>query len=139
VQEVRDVTELLGVLETALYAADLDAAADFYGRVLGLEIESQVEGRHVFLRCGDGMLLVFDPRTTSRATGPVPAHGAAGPAHVAFAVADAGLDAWAARLRDQGVEIEADLEWPGGGRSIYFRDPAGNSLELATPRIWGIT
>ena len=133
------MTELLGVLETALYAADLDAAADFYGRVLGLEIESQAHGRHVFLRCGDGMVLVFDPRATSRATGPVPAHGATGPAHVAFAVADGTLDAWAARLRDHGVEIESDVEWPRGGRSIYFRDPAGNSVELATPRIWGIT
>jgi catechol 2,3-dioxygenase-like lactoylglutathione lyase family enzyme len=25
-----------------------------------------------------------------------------------------------------------------GGRSIYFRDPSGNSLEFAEPRIWGI-
>ena len=32
--------------------------------------------------------------------------------------------------------IEADFEWPGGGRSIYFRDPAGNCLEFAEPRIW---
>jgi len=133
------MTQLLSILETALYAADLDAAAEFYGRVLGLEVESQVEGRHVFLRCGDGMLLVFDPRATSRANGPVPAHGATGPGHVAFAVADGSLEAWAARLRDGGVEIEAEVEWPGGDRSIYFRDPAGNSLELTTPWIWGIT
>lgn len=132
------MTELLGVLETALYAADLDAAEDFYVRVLGLELESKVDGRHVFLRCGDAMLLVFDPAATSRAAGPVPAHGTAGPGHVAFAVADEDLDGWAARLQGHGVEIEADLTWPGGGRSIYFRDPAGNSLELATPRIWGI-
>ncbi|MGZ4317596.1 MAG: VOC family protein [Gaiellaceae bacterium] len=132
------MTELRGILETALYAADLDAAEDFYVRVLRLEVESKVDGRHVFLRCGDAMLLVFDPNATSRAAGPVPAHGATGPGHVAFAVADADLDDWAAKLRDHGVEIEADLTWPDGGRSIYFRDPAGNSLELATPRIWGI-
>jgi predicted enzyme related to lactoylglutathione lyase len=36
------------------------------------------------------------------------------------------------------VAIEKIVDWPGGGRSLYFRDPAGNSLELATPRIWGI-
>ena len=132
------VTELRRILETALYAVDLDAAESFYAGVLGLEVESKVDGRHVFLRCGDAMLLVFDPEATARAAGPVPAHGAVGPGHVAFAVADAELDDWVARLRGHGVEIEADVAWPGGGRSIYFRDPAGNSLELATPRIWGI-
>jgi catechol 2,3-dioxygenase-like lactoylglutathione lyase family enzyme len=41
------------------------------------------------------------------------------------------------RVEDQGIEIEADFEWPAGGRSIYFRDPAGNCLEFAEPRIWG--
>ena len=40
------------------------------------------------------------------------------------------------RLEGKGVAIEADFEWPGGGRSIYFRDPAGNCLEFAEPRIW---
>jgi len=37
------------------------------------------------------------------------------------------------------VAVEADFEWPGGGRSIYFRDPAGNCLEFAEPRIWKLT
>jgi catechol 2,3-dioxygenase-like lactoylglutathione lyase family enzyme len=133
------VTEIQGVLETALYARDLDAAADFYTRVLGLEIESKVEGRHVFLRCGHAMLLVFDPEATAHAHGPVPAHGATGPGHIAFAVPDEDMDAWPARLGALGVEIESDVVWPGGGRSLYFRDPAGNSVELATPRIWGFT
>ena len=41
-------------------------------------------------------------------------------------------------LEKQGIYIEADFEWPDGGRSIYFRDPAGNCLEFAEPRIWGI-
>jgi catechol 2,3-dioxygenase-like lactoylglutathione lyase family enzyme len=132
------VTELHGILETALYASDLDAAADFYSRILGLEVESRVERRHVFLRCGDAMLLVFDPDATSGPSGPVPSHGARGPGHVAFAVDDEDLDAWAGRFAELGVEIEADLAWPGGGRSVYIRDPAGNSIELATPRIWGI-
>jgi catechol 2,3-dioxygenase-like lactoylglutathione lyase family enzyme len=133
------VTEIQGVLETALYARDLDAAADFYTRVLGLEIESKVEGRHVFLRCGHAMLLVFDPEATAHPQGPVPAHGATGPGHIAFAVPDEDMDAWPARLGALGVEIESDVVWPGGGRSLYFRDPAGNSVELATPRIWGFT
>ena len=126
------------MLETALYASDLQASELFYTTVLGLELDSKVEGRHVFLRCGSGMLLVFDPRATS-APGPVPAHGAIGPGHVAFSIPEADLDRWVAHLRERDVEVEADIAWPGGGRSIYFRDPAGNSLELASPRIWGLT
>jgi catechol 2,3-dioxygenase-like lactoylglutathione lyase family enzyme len=127
-----------GVLETALYASDLEAAEAFYTTVLGLELDSKVAGRHVFFRCGGAMLLVFDPRVTVQA-GPVPAHGATGPGHVAFSVSEAELDRWAEHLRRNDVEIEADIAWPGGGRSIYFRDPDGNSLELAPPRIWGLT
>jgi catechol 2,3-dioxygenase-like lactoylglutathione lyase family enzyme len=109
--------------------------------VLELELDSKEPGRHLFFRCGHGMLLVFDPASTSSSRpGPVPSHGAIGPGHAAFAVeSDDVLATWPERLQREGVEIEADIEWPGGGRSIYFRDPAGNSLELTTPRIWGIT
>jgi catechol 2,3-dioxygenase-like lactoylglutathione lyase family enzyme len=127
-----------GVLETALYARDLQEAEAFYTAVLGLELESKVEGRHVFFRCGSGMLLVFDPRATSQ-PGPVPAHGATGPGHVAFSVPEAELERWADHLRRSDVPVEADIDWPRGGRSIYFRDPEGNSLELTSPRIWGLT
>ncbi len=126
-----------GVLETALYANDLHSAEAFYTAVLGLELDSKADGRHVFLRCGSGMVLIFDPRATLVA-GPVPAHGATGPGHVAFSVADEDLDRWAAHLRENQVDIEAEVAWPGGGRSLYFRDPAGNSLELTSPRIWGL-
>jgi catechol 2,3-dioxygenase-like lactoylglutathione lyase family enzyme len=131
-------TGAVEVLETALYGTDLAAAEDFYVRVLDLELDSKEPGRHVFFRCGRGMLLVFDPAATSR-DGPVPSHGSTGPGHVAFAVEnDDVLATWPERLRRAGVEVEADVEWPGGGRSIYFRDPSGNSLELTTPRIWSL-
>ena len=125
---------ITGILETVLYVGDLVAAEDFYQRVLGLELESRAPGRHAFFRCGEAMLLIFDPASTLQSAGGVPAHGATGPGHVAFAVDD--LDEWPARLRDAGIAIEADLDWPGGGRSVYVRDPAGNSVELTTPRIW---
>jgi catechol 2,3-dioxygenase-like lactoylglutathione lyase family enzyme len=125
---------ILGILETALYAADLVAAEDFYEGVLGLEVDSREPGRHVFFRCGETMLLLFDPATTSRSAGRVPTHGATGPGHVAFSVDD--LELWPERLNSAGVDIEADVDWPNGGRSLYVRDPAGNSVELTTPRIW---
>ena len=125
------------ILETSLYAEDLDAAERFYAGVLGMEVIVRVPGRHVFFRCGARVFLVFDAARTLEA-GALPPHGARGPGHVAFAVAEAELPAWAAHLRAHGVEVETDFAWPKGGHSLYFRDPAGNSIELATPRIWGI-
>lgn len=131
------------VLESCLYADDLDAAARFYEHVLRLTPFARVAGRHVFFRCGPGVLLLFAPDVTGSAPGavggvPVPAHGARGPGHVAFAVAEEALDAWRAQLAAHGVAIEAEIAWPRGGRSLYVRDPAGNSVELASPNIWGL-
>jgi catechol 2,3-dioxygenase-like lactoylglutathione lyase family enzyme len=131
------------VLETCLYASDLDAAERFYTKVLGLEVLSRAPGRHVFFRCGRGVFLVFDAARTAREAltiggRPIPLHGATGAGHAAFAMAERDLDAWRAQLEAASVPIDSEVEWPGGGRSLYFRDPAGNSVELATPRIWGL-
>lgn len=128
----------LELLESCLYAEDLDASARFYEEVLGLLPFARVEGRHAFFRCGGRVFLLFDPSRTAQGGGDLPPHGARGPGHVAFGVPEAELEAWRARLRERGVEIEAEVEWPGGGRSLYLRDPAGNSVELATPRVWEI-
>lgn len=125
------------VLETILYVDDLDAAERFYGGVLGLELDSKKEGLFVFFKCGGGMLLLFEPQAASTGRS-VPAHGAHGPGHACFAVAEHDLDGWRAHLAAAGVAIEQEMGWPRGGRSFYFRDPAGNSLELATPKIWGL-
>jgi len=127
---------LEGVHEAALYTTDLDAAATFYAR-LGLTEIGRAPGRHVFFRAGRDLLLIFDPRGTERG-GAVPAHGARGAGHVALAVPDTeALERWRDRLEDSGVEVESEVEWPSGGRSIYFRDPAGNSIELITRGSWG--
>ena len=125
------------VLETILYVDDLDAAERFYGEVLGLELDSRKDGLFVFFKCGAGMLLLFEPGAASTGRN-VPAHGAQGPGHACFAVAEADLEHWKEHLQAAGVAIEQEVEWPRGGRSFYFRDPAGNSLELATPMIWGL-
>lgn len=131
------------ILESALYAEDLDAAERFYGEVLGLERITKAAGRHVFFRCGDGVVLLFNPQATTvppaqGARLPVPPHGARGPGHLCFRAEAAEIERWKAHLAACDVTIEADFEWPNGGRSIYFRDPAGNSLEFAEARIWGI-
>ena len=131
-----------GVLETVLYAKDLAGTEVFYRDVLGLEPFTRADGRHLFYRCGGQVLLIFNPDATRVPPAPdalpVPPHGTDGEGHVCFRAALVEIDAWRRHLEARGVAIEADFEWPGGGRSIYFRDPAGNCLEFAEPRIWGL-
>ncbi len=128
------------ILESALYVDDLDAAEAFYGERLGLERIGRVQGRHVFFRCGAGVLLIFRPEATEvvdpKSPLPVPTHGARGPGHLAFAAEPLGIGGWRARLEELGIPIETEIAWPNGARSIYFRDPAGNSIELAEARLW---
>ena len=136
---------LSGTLESALYAADLDAAMLFWRDVMGLEPFQTVPGRHVFFRVSRApsqVLLVFNPAATEQpprpdARLPVPPHGARGPGHFCLAVAPQELDRWRRHLQRHDIAVEADFHWPNGARSIYFRDPAGNSIELADPAIWG--
>jgi catechol 2,3-dioxygenase-like lactoylglutathione lyase family enzyme len=133
---------LEGILETALYAEDLDKAEAFYAGVLGLQKISRGGNRHVFFRCGPGVLLIFNPLETMRppepGSLPVPPHGTKGASHACFRILGENIDAMADKLRAAGVVIESDFHWPNGGRSIYFRDPAGNSLECAEAIIWGL-
>jgi catechol 2,3-dioxygenase-like lactoylglutathione lyase family enzyme len=126
----------LRVLETCLCVDDLDAAETFYGEVLGLERHAREDGRHVFFRCGDGMILLFIAEATLDPSGALPPHGTTGSGHAAFAVPPEELEPWEESLRRNGIGIEQTINWPNGARSLYFRDPAGNSLELATPCLW---
>jgi catechol 2,3-dioxygenase-like lactoylglutathione lyase family enzyme len=125
------------ILETCLYVDDLVAAETFYRNILGLEVFEHRPDRHVFFRCGQRMLLIFNANESSKLDFDVPPHGAKGPGHVCFAVPEKLLPQWQDHLRAQGIEIEQIVNWPQGGQSLYFRDPSGNSLEIATPRIWG--
>lgn len=134
--------EIEGVLEAALYASDMDAAEHFYGTVLGLERIARHDDRHIFFRCGQTVVLIFNADETVKAASPgalpVPPHGATGAGHLCFRVSGDSLDDMVAKLTAAGVAIEADFRWPTGARSIYFRDPAGNSLECAEPKLWNL-
>lgn len=120
------------VYETVVYAPELEAATGFYRDVLGLR-----EVDEMAFRLDDGgILLLFDPSRSSQPGRPVPSHGpTGGSVHVAFAVD--GLEPWRERLAAAGVAIEHEHEWArGGARSLYVRDPAGNSVELVEGDLW---
>jgi len=134
---------IAGVIETTLCCPDLEAAEAFYTEVLGFEVFAKEEGRHVFFRCGTAMFLLFNPEYTSTKVSMVgdarmPFHGFTGAGHVAFRATDAEIDVWWKRLDTHGVEVESEIIWPEGGRSIFFRDPATNLLEFVTPTTWGL-
>jgi catechol 2,3-dioxygenase-like lactoylglutathione lyase family enzyme len=130
--------KIRAVVETAIYVDDLQAAEAFFGTILGLRVIGKEPGRHVFFQVGDrGVLLAFRAESTLKGD-PLPAHGASGPGHFALGIDAEALDAWRKHLQTHGVRVEKEVEWPKGGKSFYFRDPAGNSVELVTPGVWGL-
>jgi len=133
---VRSGLRILRVYEAVLYAPDPPAAAAFYRDALGLEqLEDPDDLSAVFRLPAGDVLLIFNPQRSSQPGRPVPSHGSAGPGHIAFAIEAGAYGAAVSSLRDKGIEIEREIDW-GRGRSVYVRDPAGNSVELVDGDIW---
>ena len=128
------------ILETALYVDDLARARKFYSDVLELKPVYEDARLVAFDIGGISILLLFQrgasAHTTTMPGGTIPPHDGAGPLRVAFAVKADALPEWERRLRDHGIVIEGRTAWPRGGHSIYFRDPDGHLMELATPGLW---
>lgn len=129
------------ILETALYVDNLDRAVTFYHEVLGLTVMIEARPRLIALDAGEGTVLLLFRRGTTvsgfqLAEGNIPPHDGHGPVHAAFAIEEPELAEWEARLESHGVAIESRVHWGRGGRSLYFRDPDGHSLELATRGTW---
>src|SRR5689334_21611272 len=101
---------LSGILETALYVDDLEAAERFYSQVLGLQKIFSVPGRQLVFRCQESVLLIFSPKHTERERviindGPIPLHGTRGAGHMAFRVTKSDLETWRKHFRAVGVAI----------------------------------
>lgn len=128
------------LLETALYVDDVGRAAGFYQRVFGFAALTRDERFCAFDVAGSQVLLLFrrgssvNPSTDARGT--IPGHDGSGPLHFAFAIDAGELDTWERRLASLGVTIEGRMAWARGGKSLYFRDPDGNLVELVTPGVW---
>ena len=136
----KDPPPIESVVETALYFDDLPRALAFYRDVLRLEVMSAGE-RLVAMNAGSGtVLLLFRRGATTEGLrwpkGWIPPHDGAGPMHLALGVAIEHLDDWSRWLASHGVAIESEVRWERGGRSLYFRDPGGHSVELVTPGTW---
>jgi len=133
-------TDILGVAEAVLYVSDLIKARDFYRDVLQLPVTAQFDDA-CFLQTGQrSTLIIFEIDKLLSRESIIPPHGARGQGHVSLAIPAGQMDAWRERLRQHGVAIEHEQDWPVGTHSIYFRDPDQNSLELMDSshyeRVW---
>lgn len=128
-----------GVVETAVYVDDLERAREFYEGTMMLNAMFTDERMRAY-KVGRSVFLLFKRGASNRNTemkiGNIPPHDGVGSLHMAFAISADELEAWEKLLDEHGVAIEGRVKWPKGGESIYFRDPDGNLLELATPGLW---
>lgn len=131
---------LAGVLETALYVDDMGRARAFYEGVLGLAPMFADARLTAYPVGGRSALLLFRrgaaTETAHLPGGTIPPHDGAGPIHCALSIAADALPAWEARFAARGVAVEGRTVWRPSTVSIYFRDPDGHLLELATPGLW---
>ncbi|MGE3642107.1 MAG: VOC family protein [Pirellulales bacterium] len=135
------------IIETALYVADLHRAADFYRDLFALQTLSESDRLIALDVAGQSVLLLFPAgRTTNSVTipgGTIPGHGSPqttkegnNPGHLAFAIAAGDVDAWKSHLAEKHIALESEVTWPTGAKSLYFRDPDQNLVELLTPGFW---
>ena len=128
------------MLEFGLYVEDVSLAAAFYNNLFGFRVLLSKERIAALDVEGRQILLLFKHGASSEPMnvpgGLLPPHDSEGTSHVAFAIQESDLQQWEGWLREQDVEVESEIEWEGGGRSLYFRDPDGHLLELVTPGVW---
>jgi catechol 2,3-dioxygenase-like lactoylglutathione lyase family enzyme len=129
-----------GVLETSLYARDLERTAAFYRDIFGFKALVDSPRLVAFDIAQRSVLLVFQAAATGAdvvdAGGTIPGHDGSGRLHLALSISADDLDAWRKRLSERGVAIVGEYRWPRGGVSLYMRDPDGALVELATPGLW---
>jgi catechol 2,3-dioxygenase-like lactoylglutathione lyase family enzyme len=136
----QDLPRVSGVLETALYVDDVARSRAFYTRLFSFPVLTEDDRLCALDVAGRAVLLLFRKGATTETIqipgGAIPPHDGDGNLHCAFAIPAGDLEAWADRLRTGGIEIESRVTWPRGGISLYFRDPDGHLVELATPGVW---
>lgn len=132
--------ELNGILETCLYVSDVAQSRDFYGKVFGFEPMFGDE-RVCALNMGPASVLILFKRGATANDIPIgggfiPAHDGGGKQHFAFAIPEQAFKDWKSYLEGLDIKVESEVRWPQGGLSLYFYDPDGLVVELATPGVW---
>jgi catechol 2,3-dioxygenase-like lactoylglutathione lyase family enzyme len=128
------------VLETSLYVHDLGRSIAFYQRVFSFEAMFHDERMCAMAVPDRQVLLLFRKGGSVHASqmpfGVIPPHDGSGALHLCFSIDYDALGAWRDHLRSLDIAIESEVAWPGRGISLYFRDPDGHALEVATPGLW---
>jgi catechol 2,3-dioxygenase-like lactoylglutathione lyase family enzyme len=123
------VPPLGGLLESALYVDDPKRSLAFYNRIFGFECIADFDRLCAMAVPGGAVLLLFRKRGTPDTDGD-------GQLHVAFSIPASALAQWESWLAENRIEIEKRQKWDRGGDSLYFRDPDGHLVEVATPGVW---
>lgn len=128
------------ILEAALYVADLDRSEGFYRRLFGFPTFLKDHRMVAMGVPGQCVLLLFQVGASTQPSptpfGTIPPHDGRGVQHMAFAISEASLEGWEAALARECVAVESRIAWDSGSTALYFRDPDGHSIELATPKLW---
>jgi len=128
-----------GIVETCINVSDMRRARQFYQSLFGFDVMEHSD-RFCAFRVGPAVLLLFTQGNSDQPIavtgGVIPPHNTVGAAHFAFAVSGEELEIWRTRLSQRGIKLESEVVWARGGRSIYFRDPDDNLVELVSPGIW---
>ena len=129
------------VIETCIYSSDLESMKKFYVEIVGLSVIQEETGKLIFLKAGKSMLLIFDPLRTNVHNDDLPTHGAMTPPssiHFAMEIEEQEYQPCKEHLRRNGIAIQKEVDWDGKTKSLYFRDPAGNLVELITSGGWPV-
>ena len=128
--------QIAGIDHLVLRTSKLDAMLDFYCRVLGCVVERETapEVGLVQLRAGNALidLVTVDGELGRKGGGP-PKDSANNLDHFCLQLQPVSEADLAAQLRAHGIEpgaFEDRYGAEGMGRSVYIRDPEGNTVEL---------
>jgi catechol 2,3-dioxygenase-like lactoylglutathione lyase family enzyme len=128
------------IVETAIFVEDPNRAAAFYKRLFDFNTLLETDRLIALNVAGQSVLLLFKQGTTAAPVdtpgGVIPGHAGSGANHFAFSISAEDVPAWQEHLLANNVPIESQVNWPGEARSIYFRDPDNNLVELITPDFW---
>ena len=131
------------ILESSLYVSDVARSRKFYERLFGFRLIFAGEPRLNALSVNDEQVLLLFAKGQTESDfqlpgGVIPGHGAEGSIHLTFAIDSEDVEQWEKHLPANGVTLESKVHMPAGGCSLYFRDPDGHLIELATQGTWSI-